>query len=166
MLLVDSATTQVVHAPASNDEISPVQQATDVSMVLGGRVSSGNNEGYIYITPNLVPEGWKLSKYQVNWSLRNTHSSSNSPTPSLASMRTGFYSRRIKNNNGNLIGTYVQEHYKSGATDGTNVLKTISTPWIPISTDPSFGVIWCAIDKDDEDSHGVFTGGFCYIERV
>ena len=100
MLLIDSSTAQVVYAPASSDTVSPIQQTVDPSMVLGARSSSGNNEGYIYISPNLVPPGWKLTKYQVNWSLRNNHASTTSPAPSLWSGQTGFYSRKIKNNNG------------------------------------------------------------------
>ena len=57
MLLIDSAQPQVVHAPASASSISPVQQTIDPSSVLGGRVNSSNNEGYIYISPNLVAPG-------------------------------------------------------------------------------------------------------------
>jgi hypothetical protein len=171
MLLIDSSTAQVVYAPASSDTVSPIQQSVDPSMVLGARSSSGNNKGYIYIGPNLVPPGWKLTKYQVNWSLQNNHSSTESPQPSLWSGQTGFYSRKIKNNNGNLIGTYVQEHFKSGATDGTNVLNTLEDasntlyPWMPSTTDPSYAVIWNAINSTS-GSHPVFTGGFCHIERV
>jgi hypothetical protein len=106
-------------------------------MVLGARSSSGNNEGYIYISPNLVLPGWKATKFQVNWSLRDQHDDTTSPGPSLWSGQTGFYSRKIKNNNGNLIGTYVQEHFKSGATNGPNVFNTLEddtdtlAPWIP-----------------------------------
>ena len=36
-------------------------------MVLSGRSNSVNNEAYIYISPNLVPSGWKLDKYWVNF---------------------------------------------------------------------------------------------------
>ena len=125
MLMIDSSVSQVIHAPASLDTVSPVQQTVDPSMVLGARSSSGNNESYIYISPSLVPPGWKLIKYQVNWSLRAQHDDTTSPAPSLWSGQTGFYVRKIKNNNGNLIGTYVQEHFKSGATDGTNVLNEL-----------------------------------------
>ena len=56
MLLIDSSTAQVVYAPASSDTVSPIQQTIDPSMVLGARSSSGNNKGYIYIGPNLVPQ--------------------------------------------------------------------------------------------------------------
>ena len=111
-----------------------------------------------------------MTKFQVNWSLRDQHASAVSPAPVLWPGQTGFYVRKIKNNNGNLIGTYVQEHFKSGATDGTNVLNELKvastlTPWIPSVTDPSYAVIWNAINTAS-GSHPVFTGGFCYIERV
>ena len=164
MLLIDSSTAQVVYAPASSDTVSPIQQTVDPSMILGGRSSSGNNEGYIFIGPNLVPQGWKLTKYQVNWSLRNNHSSTESPQPSLWGGQTGFYVRKIKNNDGTAISTYVQEHFKSGATNGTNVLCGVNS-WIPSATDPSYAVIWNAINSTS-GSHPVFTGGFCHIERV
>ena len=112
-----------------------------------------------------------MSKYQVNWSLRNNHADTTSPAPSLWGGKTGFYVRKIKNNNGNSIGTYVQEHFISGTTDGTNVLNTLEdasntlTPWVPSATDPSYGIIWCAVDGVS-GGNAVFVGGFCHIERV
>jgi hypothetical protein len=96
MMLIDSSTAQVVYAPASSDTVSPIQQTVDPSMVLGARSSSGNNEAYIYISPNLVPPGWKVTKFQVNWSLRNNHDDTISPAPSLWSGQTGFYVRKKK----------------------------------------------------------------------
>ena len=140
---------------------------------MGRRVTSSNNEGYICISPNLVLPGWKVTKYQVNWSLRDSHSDTQTPAPSLWSGQTGFYVRKIKNTNSTnktAIGIYLQEHFKSGDTDGTNVLcelKVASTlsPWIPLVTDPSYGIIWCSVDLVSSNDD-VFTGGFCYIERV
>ena len=137
---------------------------------MGARVNYSNNEGYIYISPNLVPPGWKVTKYQVNWSLRKNYEDTTLPAPSLWPGQTGFYVKKSKNNNGNLIGKYVQEHFKSGDTDGTNVLcelKVASTlnPWIPSVTDPSYGTIWCAVNSVSSND-AVFTGSFCYIERV
>ena len=55
MLLVDSNQAHVVHAPAISSSTSPAQQSIDPSSVMGGRVNSSNNEGYIYISQNLVP---------------------------------------------------------------------------------------------------------------
>jgi hypothetical protein len=65
-------------------------------MVLGGQSPSSNNEGYIYISQNLVPPGWKVTKFQVNWSLRDQSASAVSPAPALWSEQTGFYVRKIK----------------------------------------------------------------------
>ena len=64
----------------------------------------------------------------------------------------------------------MQEHFKSGGTDGTNVLCELKvegtlTPWIPSTTDPSYGIIWVAVDSNSS-SDAVFVGGFCHIERV
>ena len=57
MMLVDSSQAQVVHAPASSANVLPVQQSIYASSVMGGRVNSSNNEGCIYISPNLIPPG-------------------------------------------------------------------------------------------------------------
>ena len=107
MLLVDFNQAQVVHVPASSSTKSPAQQTIDPSSVMGGKVNSSNNEGYIYISQNLVPPGWKLMKYQVNWNLRDGHLSTESPEPSLWSKQTGFYVRKIKNNVDEFITTCV-----------------------------------------------------------
>ena len=74
-----------------------------------------------------------------------------SSVPSLWSWQTGFYVQKIENNNGIAIGTYIQKHFKSGSTDGTNVLHELEVsgtliPWIPSATDQSFEVIWCTVD--------------------
>jgi len=72
MMLIDSSTAQVVYAPASLDTVSPIQQIVDPSMVLGAGSSSGNNEGYIYISPTLVP---RLEAYEISSQLESSKQS-------------------------------------------------------------------------------------------